>query len=129
MYGNVVLTWSTQSRATNSQFTLLNAILSTLGQPASAVTAKLPASELSCEAQDITPTGSREGTCLQGGVTRTVVDRNRTLHVPDMDVQVTKTKVGDRDQPGAFFLRAAAVRQGRVRRRPAEHRQHRLLSA
>lgn len=47
VYGNVVLTWSTQSRATNSQFTLLNAILSTLGQPASAVTAKLPASELS----------------------------------------------------------------------------------
>ncbi len=94
VYGNVVLTWSTQSHATNSQFTLLNAILSTLGQPASAVAAKLPASELSCEAQDITPTGSREGTCLQGGVTRTVVDRNHTLHVPDMDVRVTKTKVG-----------------------------------
>lgn len=95
VYGNVVLTWSTQSRATNSQFTLLNAILSTLGQPASAVTAKLPASELSCEAQGITPTGSRAGTCLQDGITRTVVNRGGTLHAPSMDVRVTKTKVGD----------------------------------
>ena len=65
-YGNVVLTWSTQSRTTDSQFTLLNAILSTLGKPASAVTAKLPASELSCESQGITPAGSARGHVPRG---------------------------------------------------------------
>lgn len=94
VYGNVVLSWTTQSHSTNQQFTLLNAILSTLGQPASAVTAKLPASELSCEAQGITPTGEGQGTCDENGVTRTVVNRNATLHVPGMDVEVTKTKLG-----------------------------------
>ena len=94
VYGNVVLTWSTQSHTTNSQFTLLNAILSTLGQPASAVTAKLPASELSCEMQGITPTAQRQGTCDENGVTRTVVNRDATLHAPGMDVQVTQTKLG-----------------------------------
>jgi hypothetical protein len=94
VYGNVVLTWATQSRSTGSQFTMLNAILSTLGKPASAITAKLPASMLSCQAQGITATGSGEGTCQQGGVTRTVVNRNHTLHAPGMDVRVTKTKLG-----------------------------------
>ncbi len=72
----------------------MNAILSTLGKPTSAVTAELPASDLSCQAQRITPTGSREGTCQDNGVTRTVVNRNHTLHASGMDVRVTKTKLG-----------------------------------
>lgn len=94
VYGNVVLTWGTQTHATGEQFTLLNAILSTLGKGASAVTAKLPASELSCQAEGITPSGQREGTCDENGVTRTLVNRDHTLHAPGMDVQVTKTKLG-----------------------------------
>ncbi len=78
----------------SEQFTLLNAILSTLGKGASAVTAKLPASDLSCQAEGITPAGRREGTCDDNGVTRTVVNRDHTLHAPGMGVQVTKTKLG-----------------------------------
>jgi len=103
VYGNVVLTWSTQSHTTNSQFTMLNAILSTLGQPASAVTAKLPASELSCEVQGITPTGERQGTCDENGVPRTVVNRGATLHAPGIDVEVTKTKLGHEIKPPDSF--------------------------
>ena len=129
VYGNVVLTWSTQSRTTDSQFTLLNAILSTLGKPASAVTAKLPASELPCESQGITAAGSGEGTCLEDGVTRTVVNRNHTLHTPGMDVRVTKTKLGTFIKPAPSSYEPRAVRQGRVRGRPVGHRQHRLRSA
>jgi hypothetical protein len=94
VYANVVLTWATQSRVTNFQFRLLNAILSTLGQSPSAVTAKLPASQASCEVQGITPAGRREGTCDDNGVTRTVVNRNHILHAPGVDVQVTRTKLG-----------------------------------
>ena len=92
--GNVVLTWATQSHATNEQFTLLNAILSTLGQGASAVTAKLSASELSWRAQVITPVGQRDDTRDDNGVTRTVMNRNHGLHASGMDVRVTKTKLG-----------------------------------
>ena len=103
VYGNVVLTWSTQSHTTTPQFTLLNAILSTLGQGASAVTAKLPASELSCQVQGLTATGQREGTCDDNGVTRTVVNRDHTLHAPAMDVQVTKTKLGRIIKPADSF--------------------------
>ncbi|HUA05022.1 MAG TPA: hypothetical protein VMB27_14055 [Solirubrobacteraceae bacterium] len=103
VYGNVVLTWSTQSHTTNGQFTMLNAILSTLGQGASAVMAKLPASELSCQVQGLTATGQREGTCDDNGVTRTVVNRGHTLHAPSMDVQVTKTKLGRVIKPADSF--------------------------
>jgi hypothetical protein len=103
VYGNVVLTWSTQSHTTTPQFTLLNAILSTLGQGASAVAAKLPASELSCQVQGLTATGQSEGTCDDNGVTRTVVNRDHTLHAPGMDVQVTKTKLGRIIKPADSF--------------------------
>ncbi|HEY1518522.1 MAG TPA: hypothetical protein VGF91_18990 [Solirubrobacteraceae bacterium] len=103
VYGNVVLTWSTQTHATNEQFTLLNAILSTLGQGTAAVDAKLPASELSCDAQGITPSGTREGTCTDNGVTRTVVGRNHTLRAPSFDVQVKQTKLGKWIKPRDGF--------------------------
>jgi len=103
VYGNVVLTWSTQSHTTTGQFTLLNAILSTLGQSASAVTAKLPASELSCQVQGLTATGQREGTCDDNGVTRAVVNRDHTLHAPTMDVRVTRTKLGRIIKPADSF--------------------------
>ncbi len=64
--------------------TLLNAILSTLGQGASAVTAKLPASARATD-------------------TRTVVNRDHTLHAPTMDVQVMKTKLGRIIKPADSF--------------------------
>lgn len=94
IYGNVVLTWSTQDRSVGAQFRMLDAILSTLGQGTAAVDAKLPASQLSCQARGITPSGTEEGTCTDNGVSRTVVNRGHTLHVPGYDVQVTQTKLG-----------------------------------
>lgn len=94
VYGNVVLSWTTQSRTTNGQFRLLDAILSTLGQGASAVDAKLPPSELSCQARDITPTSQREGTCTENGVSVSVVNSADTLHTPAFDVQALKDEVG-----------------------------------
>jgi hypothetical protein len=94
IYGNVVLTWSTQDRSVGAQFRMLDAILSTLGQGTAAVDAKLPASQLSCQARGITPSGTAVGTCTDNGVSRTVVNRGHTLHVPGYDVQVTGTKLG-----------------------------------
>jgi hypothetical protein len=103
VYGNVVLTWSTQTHATNAQFTLLNAILSTLGQGSAAVDAKLPASELSCQMEGITPGATREGTCTEDGVTRTVVNRSHALHAPSFSVKVTHGKLGREIKPADSF--------------------------
>jgi len=103
VYGNVVLTWSTQTHATNEQFTVLNAILSTLGQGPAAVDAKLPVSELPCQAQGITPSGTREGTCTDSGVARTVVDRSHTLHAQSFNVQLTHGKLGRWIKPADGF--------------------------
>lgn len=94
IYGNVILTWTTQSRSTNSQFRLLDAILSTLGQGADAVNAKLPASELSCQARGITPTSAREGTCTENGTSISVVNSTDVLRTPGYDIQVLKDGVG-----------------------------------
>jgi hypothetical protein len=95
VYGNVVLTLTTQSRSVGNQFRMLDAILSTLGQSASAVNAKLPPNLLSCQARGITPGGTSEGTCTENGVSRTVVSRGHTLHVPGYDVQLMHTKLGN----------------------------------
>jgi hypothetical protein len=95
VYGNVVLTLTTQSRSVGNQFRMLDAILSTLGQGASAVNAKLPPNLLSCQARGITPGGTSEGTCTENGVSRTVVSRGHTLHVPGYDIQLTHTKLGN----------------------------------
>jgi hypothetical protein len=94
VYGNIVLSWTTQSRSTNGQFRLLDAILSTVGQSASAVNAKLPPSELSCQARGITPTSQREGTCTENGASVSVVNSADVLHTPGYDVQVLKDQVG-----------------------------------
>jgi hypothetical protein len=95
VYGNVVLTWTTENRSVGNQFRMLDAILSTLGQGASAVNAKLPTTLLSCQDRGITPGGTAEGTCTENGVSRTVVNRGDTLHVPGYDVQITHTKLGN----------------------------------
>jgi hypothetical protein len=95
IYGNVVLTWSTQDRSVGDQFRMLDAILSTLGQGTAAVDAKLPADLLSCQARGITPGGTAEGTCTENGIGRTVVNRGHTLHLSGYDVQITGTKLGN----------------------------------
>jgi hypothetical protein len=94
IYGNVVLSWTTQSRSTNGQFRLLDAILSTLGQSASAVNAKLPPSELACQARGITASSAREGTCTENGVSISVVNSTDVLHTPGYNVQILKDAVG-----------------------------------
>jgi hypothetical protein len=99
VYGNVVLTWVTQSRSVGNQFRMLDAIMSTLGQSASAVNAKLPTSMLSCQDRGITPGGTAEGTCTENGVSRTVVNHGHILHVPGYDVEITHTKIGNMIKP------------------------------
>jgi hypothetical protein len=103
IYGNVVLSWTTQTRSVDAQFRMLDAILSTLGQTASAVEAKLPPSQRSCQAQGITPSGTTEGTCTDDGVSLTVVNRNHTLHTAGYDVQIVKTKLGNIIKPPFAF--------------------------
>ncbi len=94
VYGNVVLSWTAQSRSTNGQFRLLDAILSTLGKGADAVEAKLPPTELSCEARGITPTSTREGTCTENGASVNVVNAADTLQASSFAVQVLADKIG-----------------------------------
>lgn len=99
VYGNVVLTWTTESRSVGNQFRMLDAIMSTLGQSASAVNAKLPANMLSCQERGITPGGTAEGTCTENGVSRTVVNRGHILHAPGYDVEITHTRLGNMIKP------------------------------
>jgi hypothetical protein len=99
-YGaNVVLSWPADQRATDATFKRMDAILSTLGQPAAAVRAKLPAAEQPCQARGITLAGSTEGTCREGSVTLTVVNRGNELRLPGYTVKVLLTKSGDVIKP------------------------------
>lgn len=97
--GNVVLSWSADRRATDETFNRMHTILSTLGQPAAAVRAKLPAAEQPCQARGITLAGRTEGTCRDGDVTLTVVNRGHKLKLPGYTVKVLLTKSGDLIKP------------------------------
>jgi hypothetical protein len=97
--GNVVLSWSADRRATDETFNRMHTILSTLGQPAAAVRAKLPAAEQPCQVRGITLAGRTEGTCRDGDVTLTVVNRGHKLKLPGYTVKVLLTKSGDLIKP------------------------------
>ena len=97
--GNVVLSWSAHRRATDETFNRMHTILSTLGQPAAAVRAKLPAAEQPCQARGITLAGRTEGTCRDGDVTLAVVNRGHKLKLPGYTVKVLLTKSGDLIKP------------------------------
>ncbi len=103
VYGNVVLQWTAQSHVVNGQFRLLDAILSTLGQGARAVDAKLPPSELSCEMRGITATSRREGTCTENGVSVNVVNWRDVLHTPSYAVQGIRDELGSYISPNLTF--------------------------
>jgi hypothetical protein len=98
-YGNVVLSWSAESRATNEQFQRLDVVLSTLGQPAEQARAKLPATDQSCEARGMTLDGTAEGSCRDGDTTLTVVNRGTELELPEYSVKVVLTRRGTYVKP------------------------------
>ena len=79
---------------------MLDAILSTVGKSVSAATAKMPASELSCQERGITAASKTEGTCVENNQTLTVVNGNHTLQATDFDASIIKSVVGS-------YIRAA----------------------
>jgi hypothetical protein len=95
VYGGVVLDWSADTRGENEQFQRLDAVLSTLGRPAQAGRAALPASDRPCASAGLTLAGSREGTCRDGNATLTIVNRDGRLRAPGYTLQVTGTERGN----------------------------------
>ncbi|MGH2949957.1 MAG: hypothetical protein ACRDPC_27460 [Solirubrobacteraceae bacterium] len=98
-YGNVVLSWSADRHAVDAAFKRLDAILSTVGQPAATVRAKLPAGDQPCQARGITLAGRTEGTCRDGDVTLTIVNRGHALKLPGYTISVALTKSGNLIKP------------------------------
>jgi hypothetical protein len=96
-FDNLILEWATvPERRTNEQWDRLVAIVRNLGKPRREYT-RIPQEEIPCERAGIAPSGpGKEGSCLLGGQTLTIVNRDRGLNLRHLRLDRVRGRVARR---------------------------------